>query len=740
MISAFWYSLLTLCIASGILVAIAEITDHFLRLAANRRLVWVACLAAITTLVPLLALGIPFCTYDFLLNWLRQGSQSVGVEDSAATATVAKPEVVLAEAVTAPTGQNQGLDGNRGWTSHPSLVGKHIEEKAEESFAAVLSQQPDSDWQILTFLCIWFVGIAVGVGWIILQHWSVRKLVQTAEPVASESLNSWIAHQAKRLGLSRVPRLVSCVRLQTPVAFGMIRPTVAVPKVFLAKPFSPRSQAIFVHELSHLAAGDPFWNLLASLAKALMWWHPMVWLVHARLKQACEEAADEATALLPNGPEELAIGLLECARDRIRTKIPVLAVAPPSHRRSIVARRVRRLLSLERDKCLFGQPVRTKKTQRIVVVTTALAVFFASLGFPIPEVLLLKGDVAMRRQHSVWRHSLIAAALAAFAAPWGMQALAEEGPPPDRPREGVREAQREVPRDRPPVVREGGPRERAEAARPEGERVRAEGEARREGPRDVGRAEGIERKLDELRRALREAEEARQPDRAEQLRAQIRELEANLRRAREARPPEREAPPEARPAMLERLERQMAEVRERLREARESGREELVRELEQRLNQLEQAMRDVREGRRPPELGRVNAPPIVAREQAIERLERAMNEVRERLQKARQEGREGEVRELEAQLGRMERQMAAIREGRPPLPPPRAMTPDRVERARQAAELLRREGFGDMAELLMRSVTMPPEPARIVPPGPPPRRPDRPEGPPAERPDRPVER
>ncbi|MGQ9503715.1 MAG: M56 family metallopeptidase [Thermogutta sp.] len=744
MSGAFWYSLLTLSIASGMLVAMAEIGDRLVRVAATRRLLWVGCLAGITTLVPLVALGIPFylfdCLYDSFAERFQWNSQHVSRLGLGLTPSPTKPNMVFAEIASDPVEQNQGGDIRRGGLSE-RLLWKSDGRGMQENLNTDALRQLDSDWEVLPFVCVWLTGIAVGIGWVFLQHRSIVRLLRTAEPVVGDYLKSWIQQQARKFGLRRPPRLVSCGGIETPVAFGMIRPTIAVPKGFLAKPFSVRMQAIFVHELSHLASGDPFWNLLASFAKVLMWWHPILWVVHSRLKRACEEAADEATALLPNGPEELAIGLLECARDRIRTRIPALAVVPSWRSRSVLARRVSRLLALDRYHSHLERRRCAKKAQRAVVVATALAVFFASLGFPVTEVFFLKGDVAMRRQHSVWRHSLIAAALAAFASPWGMQALAEGGPPPDRPREGVREEQRDVPRDRPPVVREGGPREHAEAARPERERVRAEGEARREAPQDVDRAEGIERKLDQLRRALREAEESRQADRAEQLRAQIRELEANLRRAREIRPPEREAPPEARPPMLERLEGQMAELREKLREARESGSEELVRELEGRLHELEAAMRAVREGRRPPLPGRGEALPAAARERALERLERAMDEVRERLQRARQEGREGEVRELEAQLNRMERQMAAIREGRPPLPPPpRPLPPERVERARQAAELLRREGFGDMAELLMRSVTMPPEPARIVPPGPPPRHPDRPEGPPAERPDRPVER
>ena len=763
MSTAFWYSLLALCTGIGLLVVVAGMAERALRTAANRRLTWVACLAGIATLIPLIALGIPFCAQELVAEGFRLISPDAGVPITPDSPIATGSGAVPSEIVVSVPESAQDRENTPSWTSH-HMVLSDVVENAQTGDIVGLPVRADFDWKVFVFLCVWGTGTAIGLGWVGLQRWSIRELLRTAELVADPALIQWISVQGEKLGLKRTIRLVSCAQLETPVAFGTIRPTIAVPGDFPVKPLSVRSQAIFIHELSHLAAGDPFWNLLASLVKVLLWWYPITWIVFSRLKRACEEAADEATILLPNGPRELAAGLVECARNRVQARAPVLAIVRSSESRSVLARRVRGLLSLEGNTARLPRPNRRKGIQRAVVAITTLAVFLGSMGFPIPEVFLMKGDEAMRRQSSVWRHSLIAAAITAFAVPWGMQALAEEGPKPDRPRESVREDQPGGPRDREVSIREEGPRERGEVRRPEGEGRRPEGEARRDQPREGGRIEAIERKLEELRHALREVEEAGQQDRAEQLRAQIRDMEAHLRRARGSRPPEGGIPPEARVSIEQRtreareiiLEKQMGEVRERLREAREAGREELVRDLERRLEQLEKAMRDVREGRAPMLPPRGEVPPMVVREQAMERLERAMNDVRERLHRAREGGREEEVRELEQQLGRMEREMAALREGRPPLPPPGPMPPERVERARRAAELLRREGFGDMADLLMRSLEREmrpgapgPEPGRFGPPGPPsgrepgrsgppgpPRRPDRPEG----RPDRPEER
>ena len=94
-------------------------------------------------------------------------------------------------------------------------------------------------------------------------------------------------------------------RLAGPVAFGSIRPTVALPESF-ACDFEPASQdAMLAHELAHLAAGDPAWQCLADLVAAVLWWHPLVWWSRGRL-EAASESADEASLLVENGPNVLA--------------------------------------------------------------------------------------------------------------------------------------------------------------------------------------------------------------------------------------------------------------------------------------------------------------------------------------------------------------------------------------------------------------------------------------------------
>jgi beta-lactamase regulating signal transducer with metallopeptidase domain len=78
-----------------------------------------------------------------------------------------------------------------------------------------------------------------------------------------------VADLAQRLGIRRPVRLLAASGLKVPVAFGLRHPTLMVPASF-EEDFDRRQQeTILAHELAHLAARDPAWQILAAWAVSL---------------------------------------------------------------------------------------------------------------------------------------------------------------------------------------------------------------------------------------------------------------------------------------------------------------------------------------------------------------------------------------------------------------------------------------------------------------------------------------
>src|SRR5262245_36109141 len=111
---------------------------------------------------------------------------------------------------------------------------------------------------------------------------------------------------------------------------------------------------MLAHELAHIVGRDPFWQLLADLLAAVLWWHPLVWTARRCFRDARELSADEASAVVDGGPAALADCLvllgqqLLCRQPRTKWDCDWLGVEGMAFR-SGLGRRVERLVSLRPD-------------------------------------------------------------------------------------------------------------------------------------------------------------------------------------------------------------------------------------------------------------------------------------------------------------------------------------------------------------------------------------------------------
>lgn len=176
------------------------------------------------------------------------------------------------------------------------------------------------------------------------------------------------------LGVGPV-RLVTWPQLRSPVAFGIVRPTVAVPAEF-AERFPPaQREAMLAHELGHLAQRDPLWLLVADLVCALAWWHPAVWWARRQFRASCEAAADEASALIPGGRVALAEALVNFGRE---LTAPGGVGVGGSGLRSELARRVKALV----ERAGEARPVRSAARWGLQAGTASLLLGLLAAPWP----------------------------------------------------------------------------------------------------------------------------------------------------------------------------------------------------------------------------------------------------------------------------------------------------------------------------------------------------------------------
>ena len=234
-------------------------------------------------------------------------------------------------------------------------------------------------------------------------------------PCRDAALNERVRSVAARLGFRRRVTVLQATGLCSPVAFGIGRPTIAVPPDFTSHFDAPRQEVMLAHELAHLAARDPAWLLLADLAAALLWWQPLVWWARRQMSSASEAAADEASLLVADGPGLLAACLVELGT-RLATppRAGWVRMAGTGFR-SNLGRRVERLLRMRNQAWHPAGGVRS----RLILIFASMALLTCavlSTAWARPRAYE-EGDESMPTVQRSWRHSLAGAFLLAALAP-----------------------------------------------------------------------------------------------------------------------------------------------------------------------------------------------------------------------------------------------------------------------------------------------------------------------------------
>jgi len=98
-----------------------------------------------------------------------------------------------------------------------------------------------------------------------------------------------VTHIQQRLGL-RIPFLVSD-RLSVPLTFGWLRPAIIVPRSFNDLN-DDQQEGVACHELIHVSRRDWPMTVLEEIVRAVLWFHPAVWVLLSKIALSREQVVD----------------------------------------------------------------------------------------------------------------------------------------------------------------------------------------------------------------------------------------------------------------------------------------------------------------------------------------------------------------------------------------------------------------------------------------------------------------
>ena len=231
-------------------------------------------------------------------------------------------------------------------------------------------------------------------------------LCQKSQPPSSQ-LSERVAAIALRFRFSRKIRLILSGSVKSPIAFGVMRPSLGLPMNFEERFTTAQQDVMLVHEIAHLAGRDPLWYFAADVASAFLWWHPLIWIARRQLHVASELAADEATSSLQDGPATLAECLVNFGRQFVdESSFGWLGVRGSF--RSALGQRVERLLTLT-------EPPSPPRWWTVLLAKTGFTVLLAGIiafGFGAVQTSGAAHNSDLQTSlHQAWQESLVVKAV-----------------------------------------------------------------------------------------------------------------------------------------------------------------------------------------------------------------------------------------------------------------------------------------------------------------------------------------
>lgn len=183
-------------------------------------------------------------------------------------------------------------------------------------------------------LLLWLLGFLAVLSRLLLGLARLALLSTHSEPLFDDAWMREVLNISNSLNISRPVRLLESRNPSAmPLTYGVFRPAILLPACAVQWPADLR-RMVLSHELAHVARHDWFLQFLAELARAIYWFHPLVWLAAARLRQESERACDDAVLLSGVAPSHYAGQLLDLARtlkNSGRAWSTALAIARPTN-------------------------------------------------------------------------------------------------------------------------------------------------------------------------------------------------------------------------------------------------------------------------------------------------------------------------------------------------------------------------------------------------------------------------
>lgn len=224
----------------------------------------------------------------------------------------------------------------------------------------------------MILICIWGIGAAAGIIWIVRSYLKIRALNRTSVPVTDARFRKIFAGCLEETRMRRVLPVYGTAFLKTPVLEGIIKPRICFPIRLIKDGKTETLRYMLLHELCHYRRRDNLYNLLMSVAAAVYWFNPAVHLMRRRTEEDREAACDESVLMMLDESEYVLYGhiLIDTAAGVSGAPAPFTAGIGAGIRE--MRKRIENIAG-------YRPPTRRQKMKNGVLVLTTAAVLLSGI-------------------------------------------------------------------------------------------------------------------------------------------------------------------------------------------------------------------------------------------------------------------------------------------------------------------------------------------------------------------------
>lgn len=164
--------------------------------------------------------------------------------------------------------------------------------------------------KILTF--VWCFGFFVVAFFISVRHILFIRKCKEAIPISLDYRKiKRVSEYLNQIKIRREIKINQFDEVSVPLTFGIIRPVVIIPKIFLCD--EKLLEFSLLHELTHIKRLDVLVKLLLAISICIHWFNPFVWLMYFFVDRDIELACDEEVSdfLGEDNKKDYAISLID---------------------------------------------------------------------------------------------------------------------------------------------------------------------------------------------------------------------------------------------------------------------------------------------------------------------------------------------------------------------------------------------------------------------------------------------